>query len=613
MSIQVTTQVTTEENSGIELHRNHEEVIQVLRVRQRIISDPNLTDAEGINTSFPEANSFRSPLTNTGLDDTEEIIEGRFSESISIFPLYSSQQETTVGTDTEVTPKSTLVSSLDKTECKFKFTRIRSKGRAQSAPPRPLTELEDIRNTVEFECLEFAVMNVKQFVYKRDGKFNFESLEGFYFFTKFLETLERLATLLKVKPLNRVYRTYFSQPYKYLYRNYESFCYLTEIIESAQERLPFIVVNGEKYIFSPNILKHGEELLRSFINLKDFIFSLHNAFFDENLTSSYISKRMHELQSKLKEFDKKWVTFEKLYIFELMLIERDARRLLFYAIGVDQKMKALEMTEKFKGSIVIRSPSYDLMRKCFLEICGRINSIANYMGKGRDDLSIDILIAAENISRRITDSRSKAVRKLASRIKGTFDALRLIFRKYSESIETVNPELSSNQDLVEALVDFEKAWEKGKDYLLEPNITKMLLNVSEYIEELSQRRNEIRDKLETMDADVFLIIPCLIILRSLDTNNVTLYKLYYPEVQKDTKEAEDFSKLRKLYNSLKRKMNDNYELYNKLEQMILEQNHNNSSENINRLLHEIKKFAILIQRNKPTDWNSFMEIVMGRI
>ena len=46
--------------------------------------------------------------------------------------------------------------------------------------------------------------------------------------------------------------------------------------------------------------------------------------------------------------------------------------------------------------------------------------MANPEGMGRDDLSNDILLAAEGIYRRISPAQSKAVRNLAERIKKAF-------------------------------------------------------------------------------------------------------------------------------------------------------------------------------------------------
>jgi hypothetical protein len=47
----------------------------------------------------------------------------------------------------------------------------------------------------------------------------------------------------------------------------------------------------------------------------------------------------------------------------------------------------------------------------------KLNSVANINGKGRDDLSYEILIAAENVITKITDSQSKSIRIVAEKIR----------------------------------------------------------------------------------------------------------------------------------------------------------------------------------------------------
>ena len=56
--------------------------------------------------------------------------------------------------------------------------------------------------------------------------------------------------------------------------------------------------------------------------------------------------------------------------------------------------------------------------------------MANPEGMGRDDLTNDILLAAEGIFRRVSPHQSKAVRVLADRIKKTFMDFRNLLKKY---------------------------------------------------------------------------------------------------------------------------------------------------------------------------------------
>ena len=75
-----------------------------------------------------------------------------------------------------------------------------------------------------------------------------------------------------------------------------------------------------------------------------------------------------------------------------------------------------------------------------------------------------------------------------------------------------------------------------------------------------------------------------------------------------------------LFTSLKERR-DGYELYNILEQAILDREIDPeklrsmkiSQEEITHLLREIKKVAIMLQRNRPADWNTLLETAMGLI
>ena len=60
--------------------------------------------------------------------------------------------------------------------------------------------------------------------------------------------------------------------------------------------------------------------------------------------------------------------------------------------------------------------------------------MANIEGKGRDDLSFDILEAAEKIINQVTDQESKAARKIAFQIRDAFLSIRKLFQEYEQNI-----------------------------------------------------------------------------------------------------------------------------------------------------------------------------------
>jgi hypothetical protein len=303
-----------------------------------------------------------------------------------------------------------------------------------------------------------------------------------------------------------------------------------------------------------------------------------------------------------------------------MVIESEARKRVVTAIELEKDVHAFEIREKLKGKVVLNCETYNELRKKLVAACGKINSVANTEGKGRDDLTVDILIAAEGITRRISNSQSRAVRKLADRIKASFNELRQVFRKYSENIELVDPQLKNNQDLVELLIRFEKSWEKGKEFFLNPKLCNMLIHFSRLIEGVCEKYPHLQEKIEAVDTDVFVIVPCLAVLSSLDGDDKGICHAYYPALSDGAAEESHYLGTKDTYLALKRRGPNGYELYNIVELTILERQATEeqlrkskvSLKEINQLVHEIKRIAMGLQRHQPTEWNYLMEAAMGQ-
>jgi hypothetical protein len=109
---------------------------------------------------------------------------------------------------------------------------------------------------------------------------------------------------------SRDYRDHFSASYKVLYEsqqasdpysgrsNINSLCYLTEILDSAQEALPHLWVNGEKYIFSESVVDAGTKLYQDFTSLKSLI----NAFYGDLGESTFTNgAKLAKFEDQLSE------------------------------------------------------------------------------------------------------------------------------------------------------------------------------------------------------------------------------------------------------------------------------------------------------------------------
>ena len=108
-------------------------------------------------------------------------------------------------------------------------------------------------------------------------KFDLDSMEGQNQCRNFLEYVEKLCESIESRCSERDYRKSFSNAYKVLYKE-GKLCYLTEILDSAQEgnpipcsphflAFPYLWVNGEKYIFSKDVIDAGKSLFNNFCKI----------------------------------------------------------------------------------------------------------------------------------------------------------------------------------------------------------------------------------------------------------------------------------------------------------------------------------------------------------
>ena len=68
------------------------------------------------------------------------------------------------------------------------------------------------------------------------------------------------------------------------------------------------------------------------------------------------------IKENLEEFDMNWVTYEQLYVIELMFIESDARRFITQAIEIEKEISSEEIRQRAKGKIMVESPEFNKNR-----------------------------------------------------------------------------------------------------------------------------------------------------------------------------------------------------------------------------------------------------------
>lgn len=84
---------------------------------------------------------------------------------------------------------------------------------------------------------------------------------------------------------------------------------------------------------------------------------------------------------------------------------------------------------------------------------------------------------------------------MAEKIKSSFLKIRQILRKYDTYIDQIDPQLRNNQDLVEALVEYESSWEKGKAHFLNGQKLKAFVGFTNMIETASDKYESFKELL----------------------------------------------------------------------------------------------------------------------
>ena len=513
--------------------------------------------------------------------------------------------------------------------CSNSSTLIYSK----SSPLIVFNKLEFFKTTSQFKFLESCYFFINKLnMIKNRGKFDLESEEGNNICKELLKQIENLIINYKIKISNREYRKKFTKAYIFLYDK-NSLGYLTEILDSAQESTPYLIVNGEKYIFSKEAIEKGNHLFISFCNLIYIITEVMDKISDEYDNEIYIdiniiNKFNKDIKNALIDFDKKWTIYEEKYITELIYIEKYSRRFIFEGIKIEKELTLYEnkMKTKFKSYLsLINDTEYNKKREKFIKNLNILNKIANINGKGRDDLDINILYNSEKVLTTVSEVQSSGLRKLAKNINKSINDFRILFKKYNNNIEIVDPQLINNVELVNNLSNFETMFEKGKKYFCDSIKFKQLLEFNQMIQIIIEKykKYDIFKLIEDSDPSIFVSIPSVLILKCIDSKNYSILNEYIENIQKN----EIFIFCKNVIRNVYKQMKDSYKAYNLFEKLILFENSNNliEEENIIEILSknldkkigtiqdflkDIKILSMNLQRDNPSEWNEFFELAM---
>ena len=477
-------------------------------------------------------------------------------------------------------------------------------------------QYSDLQKT--FQCAN------KLYKLKGENIFEIGTDEGNEICQEFLNQMEVLMKSMNIKTHDREYRKKFTKAYYLLFEE-NKLCFLSEIFDSAQENTTYIVVNEEKYYFSEEVLNYGNDLFVSFCALITLLMDTIKIMKDK-IKSFDINKILENIKSCLIDFDTKWVHYEEKYINELIIIEEKARKLITDGIEIENEITKYENKSKVKGKLLINDKKYNELRTKLISNILKINQIANVNGKGRSDLSPEILFRSEKVLVTVSENQSKGMRNLALKIKNALYVIRQLFRKFSKNIEGVDPRLSNNKDLSKYLYYFETKFELGKIYLLDNQKYNQLLAFSQIIEIICEKYNKysIRDLIENNDPCIFVSLPSILLLKAINKEDQNICKEYITGLyDKNNESGKLFNNIKNMKKQLRNIIGDSNKTYNIIEKNILfdgteEQKivdkeiekYPKTKEIISQIKKGLTNLSMHLQTYKPTQWNEFFQLAM---
>ena len=144
-----------------------------------------------------------------------------------------------------------------------------------------------------------------------------------------------------------------------------------------------------------------------------------------------------------------------------------------------------------------------------------------------------------------------------------------------------------------------------------------MLHFSQVFEAIKEKHPKFSEQCEERDAEIFVSIPCILILIGIDDEDKGLCCQFCPEIFKNGTECNKiFKELKELLGG--NKISDDFELYNYIEKTVLDMEPSPEIKSkllkehlkIELILQKIKWLAMQVSRADPTEWNLFLDVLL---
>lgn len=325
-----------------------------------------------------------------------------------------------------------------------------------------------------------------------------------------LGCLESMACALNLDAADRSYRGHFSANYRALFPD-SARRYRTDVLEASADQQASIWVNGDKFELSPEAMDLAGSLQHAWTTLGAELDRWRRGPADVRERPT-----RQELCSYMQELDAAWAKFEEQYVTELIAIEERARQVLVRAIELEASMRRLGVRDGGGSNPKLREAQHRL-----IACIAKLNAVANFKRKGRDDLGGEILDSAQAVLRKCDaaggnaqegdgDNNLLAARCLAADVVESFEAVCKYLRDVGRCLERVDPHLCNNAGLVARLVDWEESWEIGAKYVCDSPLLHSICDTVTEVRMSQELSPTLQEMFEDCDAELFLVLPRLV-------------------------------------------------------------------------------------------------------
>ena len=259
-------------------------------------------------------------------------------------------------------------------------------------------------------------------------------------------------------------------------------------------------------------------------------------------------------------------------------------------------------------------------RKLLEDLMSRVcdlNACANASGKGRSDMTVNVLEAAADIFLQKEDdpkasSPEKAVKNMLARsVLEGFLKIRHYLSDVIGRLLWIDPQLASNEDLQVALMAWEEAWELGSSVLLGEHFCNALCGIAVEVAKTCEREATLATMVDVHDAELFLVLPRLVLLSGLrTTSHMALAKSILPDLEVTALQVPSLCDGIESSGSSSPRSSCTSVSWDVLMAQAIQGPGSAKDPNLEAFLLELETLSMQLQRKQPEHWNRCSSILL---